>query len=205
MITMVILTFVLYSVFGLLGQAQSSFFAADSSIDIRNSLRLSSEKIALELRNTGYQSGVAQFTITDNTGVNSSDIIRFSIPVLCSSTSTLLDGNGNPQYWGAPLTWGCNSYTCMDLNGVCATVEYKHIQYSINASNQLERKVLDAGLSTVNGSTTIIGNDIVNFQVSLSADTNIITFVLSGQKKSQTSRIVSATYSNDVLLNNLGG
>ena len=203
-----LLVFVMAAVFGLLGQAQSSFYTADTGIDLRNSLRLASEKIALELRNTGYQSNVAQFTITDGAGSNSSDSIRFSVPILCSASSTLLDSvNGNPSYWGAPLTWGCNSYTCMDANGDCSTLEYKYVQYAINSSSQLERKVLSTGLTTVNGSTTIAGNDITNFQVSVdqSPGTRVITFVLTGQKKSPTGRIVTATYSNDVLLNNLGG
>lgn len=205
LIAMSILVFLLTAVFSLLGQAQSSFFTADTGIDLRNSLRLSSERIALELRNTGYQNNVAQFTILNNVGVNSSDILRFSIPVLCSSTSTLLDANGNPSYWGASFNWGCNSYACMDANADCSVLEYKYIEYSLNASNQLERKVLNAAFNTVNASTTIAGNDIINFQISLSADTHIITFVLNGQKKSPTGRIVTVTYSNDVLLNNLGG
>ncbi len=205
-IVMALLTFVMAAVFGLLGQAQSSLFTADTGIDLRNSLRLSSEKIALELRNTGYQNNVAQFTISDGTGPNSSDVIRFSIPILCSSSSTLLNSaTSNPNYWGAPLSWGCNSYTCMDANGDCSTLEYKHIQYSINSSNQLERKILSTALTTVSGSTTIVGNDITNFQVSLSADLHVITFVLTGQKKSPVGRTITVTYSTDVLLNNLGG
>lgn len=197
--------FVLSAVLGLLGNAQTSFFTADAAIDVRNNLRNASERIAMELRNTGYQGGVGQFTLSDNSGTGGSDIIRFSIPVLCSSTSTLLDANGNPAYWRAPLTWGCNSYTCMDADGSCATVEYKHIQYLINASNQLERRVLNNALAVVNGSTTVVANNISNFQITLSADTRIITFVLTGQKTAPTGRVVTATYGNDVLLNNLGG
>ena len=200
-----ILSFVMAAIFGLLGNAQMSFFNSDTEIDLRNSLRLSSEKIALELRNTGYKSNVAQFSLLDGQGLGSSDILRFSVPVLCSSSSTLLDANGNPSNWGAPLTWGCNSYTCMDANGDCTIQEYKYIQYAINASNQLERKVLDTNANAVNGGTTVVGNYITNFQISLSNDTHMITVVLTGQKKSGTGKLITLTYTSDVLLNNLGG
>ena len=205
LVTAAILSFVLLVVFGLLAAAQSSFFTMDTGTDLRNNLRLSAEKIASELRNTGYQSASAQFTILDGSGTNNSDIIRFSIPVLCSAASTLLDANGNPSYWGAPLSWGCNTYTCMDANADCSTLEYKYVQYSINASNQLERKILNTAFNTVANSTTIVGNDISDMQITQSADTHVISFVLTGLKKSQTSRMVTVTFSQDVLLNNLGG
>lgn len=203
MVSVAIFTFLLAAFFSILNGSQATVFNADAAIDLRNSLRIASEKIALELRNTGYKSNVAQFSILTGQGTGGSDILRFSIPILCSATSTLLDNSGNPNFWGAPLTWGCNSYTCMDADGNCGTLEYKYIQYSINGSNQLERKILDSGLNVVAGSTSVVGNDIVNLQAVLSADAHIITFTLTGRKT--TPRVVTATYSNDILMNNLGG
>lgn len=200
-----IFIFVVIAVFSLLGNAQSSFFNSDTATDVRNNLRIASEKISLELRNTGYQSNTAQFTIQDSAGYGNSDIIRFSMPILCSSTSTLLDTNGNPSYWGAPLNWGCNTYTCMDANGSCSTLEYKYVQYEINSSNQLIRKILDGSFATVSNSSSIITQNISNMQISLSVDTHMMTIVLSGVKTSPNGKTVTVTHASDVLLNNLGG
>ncbi len=199
-----IFVFVLYAFFNLLTQAQSNFFSVDASIDIRNSLRLASEKMALELRNSGYKNGVAQFSLLAGQGTGGSDIIRFSVPILnaaCSQTDTLLTTSGVPANWGAPLTWGCS---CINYGNACGTY-YTYIEYSINASSVLQRLVLNNALAVVSGGTTNIGNYIVNLKTSLSPDGHVITFTLTGQKLSAIGRIVTATYTNEVLLNNLNG
>jgi hypothetical protein len=148
---------------------------------------------------------VAQFTITAGASASVPDVIRFSIPILCSSASTLINSSGVPANWGAPLTWGCNSYTCMDANGNCGTLEYKHVQYSLNASNQLERKVLNAALGVVNSSTTVLGNNISNFKVALSQDTRMMTVTLTGTKTSVVRKTLTTIFTRKVLLNNLNG
>lgn len=198
LIVTAIFAFVFISFFSLLSVAQSNFFNVDTGIDIRNNLRMASEKMALELRN----SDVTQLplSIPNGLGANGSDIIQFSVPILCSSTSTLLNTNGVPANWGAPLTWGCNSYTCMNNINSCATLGYKYVQYSINASSQLQRQVLDSASNVVAGSTTIIANDI--FTLTASVNANIITFTLTGQALSVVGRTLTATYVNEVLLNN---
>lgn len=203
LVVLAISTFVVIAVFGLLNNARSSFFNQDAAIDLRNGMRNAAERMSLEMRQTGHQATVAQFAILAGQGTGGSDIIRFSIPILCSATSTLLDGNGNPAYWGAPLTWGCDAHTCMDANASCAALEYKYVQYAINASNQLERKVLDGALATVNNSTTIIGQHITNMTASVNGF--IITLTLTGQKTSAANRVISAVYTNKFLLNNTGG
>ena len=203
LIVTAIFAFVFISFFSLLSVAQSNFFNVDTGIDIRNNLRMASEKMALELRNSGYQGGVAQFSLLAGQGTGGSDIVLFSVPILCSSTSTLLNTNGVPANWGAPLTWGCNSYTCMNNINSCAALAYKYVQYSINGSSQLQRQVLDGGLNVVAGSTTIIGNNIANLTTSVNA--NIITLTLTGQQFSVVGRTLTATYTNQVLLNNANG
>lgn len=200
-----IFVFLTAAVFGLLSVSNGNFFNTDAAIDLRNSLRLASEKMSAEIRNTGYKSGVAQFTITAGGGYNGSDTIKFSIPIVCSSSAFLLDASGNPAYWGAPLTWGCTSYTCMDANNSCTVLEYKYVKYSLNSSNKLQRDVLDAGSSVVSGSSSTIGDNITGMQISLSADGNQITMTLTGQKTSAINKTVSAIFTNKVLLNNLGG
>ncbi len=203
MLVAALTAFLTAAVFGLLGNAQTNFFNADASIDLRNSMRLASEKISMELRNTGYKSAVPQFSILDNTGVGGSDIIRFSIPILCTTTATLLDSSGNPAYWGAPKTWGCDASTCMDANNNCAIQEYKYVQYALNSSNQLERKILDTVLGTVSGTTTIVGQNITNLQATISS--NQMTVILSGQKISAVKKTLTMSYTNKVFLNNFGG
>jgi prepilin-type N-terminal cleavage/methylation domain-containing protein len=214
-----IFAFVFISFFNLLSVAQTNFFNIDANFDLRNSLRQASEKIALELRNSGYQNGVAQFALLSGQGTKNSDIIRFSVPILCSSTSTLLNTNGVPAAWGAPLFWECYgnySYKCMNNVDSCATLAYKYVQYSIAASTNryspfiLQRQVLDSALNVVSGSTTNIGttnisSNIVNLKTSLSADGHIITFTLTGQKRSPAGRTLTVTYTNEVLLNNVNG
>lgn len=204
LVSLTIVTFCFAVIFSLLGNANSSFFNADANIDLRNSLRLASDKLSTELRNTGYKSNVAQFAIVDGNGPNNSDTIRFAIPILCTNTmTTILDVNGNPAYWGAPLTWGCNSSSCMDADNSCLIQEYRYIQYSLNNSNQLERKVLDGSLATVANSTTIMGQDIINFQASITGAEFTIT--LTGQKVSSVKKTLTATYTSNVLINNQGG
>lgn len=204
MIAMTIISFCLSAIFGLLGNANASFFNADVNIDLRNSLRLASDKMTTELRNTGYKAGVAQFAILTGAGVNGSDIIRFAIPIQCSNTmTTILDASGNPAYWGAPLTWGCNNSSCMDANNDCSVAEYRYIQYSLNGSQQLERKILDGALSAVSGGTTVIANYISNFNVSLASEK--FTIVLTGQKESAVNKTFTVSYTSKLLINNQGG
>jgi hypothetical protein len=201
-VAMGIVSFCLAVIFSLLGNAQSSFFNADTNIDLRNTLRVASDKMTSELRNTGYKGGVAQFAILTGSGTNGTDIIRFAIPILCTSTmTTILDGNGDPAYWGAPLTWGCNTSSCMDADNDCSIQEYRYIQYSLNASKQLERKVLNSALTTV--STTIMATDIIDFDVSLTNEKFTIT--LTGQKISPVKNTLTAVYTSILLINNQGG
>lgn len=210
LIVTAIFAFVFVSFFYLLSVAQSNFFNIDANIDIRNNLRMASEKIALELRNSGYQGAAAQFSLISGGSPTTPDTIRFSVPILCPSTETtlttlspLLNTNGVPANWGAPLVWGCTSYTCLNNVSNCTTSNYTYIQYSINASSQLQRQVLNNGLAVVAGSTTIIANDIVNLKTSLTS--NVITFTLTGRQLSMVGRTLAATYTNQVLLNNING
>ncbi len=204
MVAMGIMSFCLVVIFNLLGNANSSFFNADTNIDLRNTLRLASDKMTTELRNTGYSSNVAQFAILTGSGTNGSDIVRFAIPILCTSTmTTILDGNGNPAYWGAPLTWGCNASSCMDADNDCSVQEYRYIEYSLNNSNQLERKVLDGTLTAVTNGTSIIAQNIINFTISLTGTE--FTIVLTGQKVSSVSTTITSTYTSKLLINNQGG
>lgn len=201
LVTTVLFAFMTGAVFGLLGAANGNFFNADTSIDVRNTLRVASDKILSEVRNTGYQAGAPQFTIS--AAVSGSNSIQFSVPVVCSSSGFVLNSSGNPAYWGAPLTWGCTTSSCMDANNSCSTLEYKFIRYSRNGSNAILREVLDASSNVV--ATTTIARNITALLFTLSQDGKMITVSMTGQQTSSVNKVITESFTNKVLLTNADG
>lgn len=181
-------------VFGFVVAAQASFNNADAGIQLRNIFRNANEKMAWELSHTGS----GQYVITAGGGVNGSDIIRFSVPVACDTTSTFLDAASNPAYWGAYLTWGCDSVACADANGVCSSVEYKYVQYALNASGAIVRSVLSPALNVV--ASAAVADSITDVRFSVTGTR--LTFTLSGQKKSLSGAMLTASTSRSVRLMN---
>ena len=203
MVVLAISSFMLLGIFGALLTGQAAWFSADASMELREGVRSAAEKISRELRESGFDAAaVYQVTIGDGTGVNGTDTLRFSMPVLCNSAAILLNASGDIAYWGAPLTWGCTTSSCMDADNVCATVDYKYVQYEINASNQLIRKVLNPALAVVR--QDIITPNMIDIQVTKSADQNVVTVQLTAQKQSGMHRMINLTKSVDVFLRNRG-
>ncbi len=203
LVVIAISAFMLTSIFTTFMTGQATWFTADSAIELRNNIRVSTEKIARELRESGFDSvGTAQVTVLDGSGANATDILRFSMPVLCNSATSLLDTSGNVAHWGAPLTWGCTTSSCMDANDSCGTVEYKYVQYEITSSNQLVRKALSPGLTIAQQDT--IASNVTNMQITTSADQNVITIQLTAQKLSPLRKLITLTKSIDVYLRNRG-
>jgi prepilin-type N-terminal cleavage/methylation domain-containing protein len=200
MVAMAITVFLTAVVYGLLTRAQSSFYDSEAKIKLRNELRQATQKMEMEIRQSGYdQTPTAQFVIQDNTGTGGSDIIRFSVPVICQTNGVLLDANGNPAHWGAYIKWGCTTSSCADADDTCATLEYKYIQYSLNGSGQIVRTTLSPALSTV--STQILAEDITGFQITL-AGTRMLTLTINGQRVSATSRVITAVATQTIRLMN---
>jgi Tfp pilus assembly protein PilW len=203
LVVIAISAFMLTSIFTTFMTGQATWFTADSAIELRDNIRVSNEKIGRELRESGFDSvAAAQVTVLDGSGANATDILRFSMPVLCNSATSLLDANGNVAYWGAPLTWGCTTSSCMDANDTCASVEYKYVQYEITSSNQLVRKVLSPALAVAQQDT--IASNVTNMQITTSADQNVITIQLTAQKLSPLRKLITLTKSIDVYLRNRG-
>lgn len=193
--------FMLTSIFTTFMTGQATWFTADSAIELRDNIRLSNEKISRELRESGFNSaGTAQVTVLDGSGASGSDILRFSMPVLCNSSTALLDAGGNVAYWGAPLTWGCTTSSCMDANDTCSSVEYKYVQYEMTSGNLLVRKVLSPALAVARQET--IASNVTNMQITTSADQNVITIQLTAQKLSPMRKLITLTKSLDVYLRN---
>jgi len=190
--------------FVVLSSGESAWFTTDARIEIQENLRQAVDKMTLELNQTGLdKDGVAQYTVTDAGGINGSDIIKFSIPIICHSGDNFLDNiNSNIAHWGAPLTWGCTTSTCMDADNNCATVDYKFIEYSIDANNKLIRKVLSPAGGLLRQDT--LGQNVVDLQMLVSADKNVLTVTITGKRNSALNRILTLSTSFKVYFRNRG-
>ena len=173
---------------------QATWFTTDATIRLQENLRRSLERMAAEFR----QSQVGRVTLLVGTGPNNTDVIRFSIPILCEVGTGLLDVNGDIAYWGAPLTWGCTSSTCMDADDDCLTLDYSAVEYGLDNSNRLIRRVLNAGNATVR--QDIMALNIIDFQIV--ANGELYTFDVKAQETSENNRIVSARVGTSIVLRN---
>jgi prepilin-type N-terminal cleavage/methylation domain-containing protein len=200
LVAMAIMVFVTGVIYSLLSKAQLAFYDSEATIKMRNELRLATQKIDMELRQSGYDStGTPQYVILHGIGSFGSDILRFSVPVICQTGGTLLDASGNPAHWGATIKWGCTTSACADANNNCASVEYKYIQYSLNDSGQIIRSVLSPLFNTV--STQVLAEDITGFQVAIAA-TRMMTMTINGQRMSITRRMITASVTETIRLMN---
>ncbi len=198
-----ILSAMIGAVYLMMATGQTAWFNTDAQIELQSNLRRSFEKISRELQESGSdKNGTMQVTLFDGTGVNGTDIIRFSMPILCQAGVSIIDSNGDVANWGAPLTWGCTVSTCMDADNDCSTREYRYIEYLVDNSNQLIRRILDNGGVQVR--QDIMALNITNLQASLSADQNLVTVILTGQTQSVLKRTLTASTSVDVYLRNRG-
>jgi len=174
------------------------------------------QRISAELQESDlaqYQGQVVNehAVVFNDTGVNNSDILRFSVPV-CPCGAAAIDSSGDVQYWGAPLVWGqagCSDNYPVDQNdkvdichlppgnpnnpqtlnvnvnavkshlahgdwiGDCNTCDpasytNRFVEYRLNANNQLVRRILNAGLATID--EKIIADSFIDFQVVPSAN-----------------------------------
>lgn len=124
---------------------QSAWSTTDTQIRLQENLRQTLQRAAKELQESGFDSNnVLQVTISDNTGANGTDILRFSIP-LCVCRNSPLDAAGNVADWGAPLTWGktgCPADFTVETNG---KVKICHLPPG-NPQNQQSLEVAYAAL-----------------------------------------------------------
>ncbi len=190
--------------YAVLASGRTTWFDTNTSIELQQNLRFMLEKTTRELNESGFdKNNIWQVAIADGTGVNTTDILKFSIPIICHSGDKIIDSNGSVAYWGAPLTWGCTTSSCMDADNDCATRDYKQIQYALDNSNQLIRSVLDNGGAVVR--QDVIARDITDFQLTSSVDQKVVTLQITAQRKSSANRTLVATVSMDVYLRNKGG
>ena len=201
MLATVIFLIVAARIYSVLAAGRTTWLDSDASIELQQNLRLTLEKVTRELHESGFDKlGVWQVVIGQGTGPFGTDILKFSIPIICHNGDNIIDSNGDIAYWGAPVTWGCTSSSCMDADENCLTRDYKFIQYEVDANNRLFRVVLDTNSAVVR--QDIIAQHITNFQVTNSVDQDVITLQIDAQKKSGTSRMITASATMDIFLRN---
>jgi len=194
MIVVLIVTTILAGGFLIFSTGQSTWFTSDIKIRLEENIRQALEKITTELR----QSRVDQSQVFDNTGPNNTDVVRFSVPVVCEAGGNLIDINGDVAHWGAPLTWGCTSSTCMDADNDCDTVDYQFVEYGLGSDDQLVRRVLDATPSVVR--TDVVAQGISDFQVQVNG--SVVTLTLQAQQVTVTNRTMSESMTTAIYLRN---
>ena len=243
----VLVVALLLGIIGLAGsmmmvQSQSIWGVIDVNSQLQTSMRLAVSKIADELQESGRDSGGSlKVTVLNNTGVNNSDILRFSVP-LCACGANAIDTNGNVTTWGAPSTWGqsgCDTNYTIQGNGLvqichvntpsplststmdvalntvqahlahgdwigdCAACVPTNntnitIEYLMDASGQLLRRVLDGANAVV--STAVFAQNLTDFQVSLNGAAATLT--ISFSKVTIKRRTLSLSAVRDVALRN---
>jgi prepilin-type N-terminal cleavage/methylation domain-containing protein len=178
----------------ILSTGQATWFTTDVKIQVQENLRKTISRISMELRQTES----SRLQIADGAGFNNTDVIKFSVPVICEAGGILIDSNGDVAHWGAPLTWGCTSEICMDQDQDCSALEYKYVEYRINNQNELVRRVLDESDNLV--AENKFATHVSDFQVSLNS--GIATLDVATTATSLIKRDSSEAISIDIYLRN---
>lgn len=182
LVVVALISFLLAATYATFLSGQSIWTKTDNAIELDEQLNKAAGRIAAELRQSGHDGkGIFQVSIDSQTGVNQSDLLRFSIPVICQASGNPVDANGDTAHWGASLTWGCAKASCMDEDSNCDTVEYKFIQYSINEKHQLVRQVLDFATNIVR--EDIIAEHISGMRIEPNFDQRMMKLRLTAQKE----------------------
>ena len=112
MVTTLIFSVMVAGSFTILSAGKNIWLVTDKQVQLKESLRKTLDRVSKELRESGKdKNGVTQVTIGNNTGVNGSDVLKFSIPI-CGCAVNVMDNNGDVNSWGAPLVWGTNTSNC---------------------------------------------------------------------------------------------
>ncbi len=224
---------------------QNAFSLTSVRADLQENAHRTLQRISYELQESGRDSsGLLKVSILDGTGVNGTDILRFSIPICVCGVSPI-DTNGNVSRWGAPLTWGkggCSTNYALDINGnvnICHyplgnpnpqnlsvttdavkehlahgdyigncgscdpnTYTNRTVEYSINSTGQLLRRVLDTNNTVVN--SVVFAERLTDFQVSLNAAQTVVTVTIQLSEKASQNRTIASSNSMDVVLRNRG-
>lgn len=186
-----------------LNTGQRTWFNADTQIELQQSMRKTLISLMAEIEESGIdKNGVSQLVLSDGIGANGTDVVKFSVPIVCQAGSSVLDASGDVAYWGAPLTWGCTAASCMDADNNCSTLDYKYLQYLIVNGDQLVRRVLNSANGVVR--EDLMAEGVSDLQSSVSADGRKVTVQITMQKMSVVNRLITLSSVVDVYLRNGG-
>jgi hypothetical protein len=194
LVVFLVLVVVLTGGFLVFSTGQATWFTTDINIRLQENLRKSLARLTAELRQTQTN----QLQIFYGTGAHNTDILRFSVPVICAAGGFPIDTNGDVAHWGATLRWGCRDLACMDADANCSTVEYKYIEYLVTNDHKLMRRVLDAAGNLVRENE--FAQDISDFQASING--RIVTLTVASEQKTVLNRVLSSDISVDIYLRN---
>ncbi len=201
MIVIAVLAFFVAGVYNTFLTGQSLWSKVDRSIELEENTRKVFDRIAPELAMSGHDSrGFFQVTISNGGGLNGSDILRFSIPVICQTNGNPVDAQGNAAHWGAPLSWGCTDSSCMDRDNSCDTVEYKYIEYLIGNDSSFVRRVLDYSQAVVR--EDVIAMTISDFQAEANYNQRVLSLTVTAQLNLIGETKISESSQMDIYLRN---
>jgi len=200
LIAVAIFVILIGGIFTVLSMGRSSWYQADLSIELQQNLRRGMDRIVRELHESGCENvdhvpvdiceaSEYRVEISDDTGINNTDILKFSMYLDCNGT----------KRWAAPLYWACKDASCLDQDSECGTIEYYKVEYLMNSENQLTRRVLDTGESLVR--EDVIAGNIQDFQVSRNGD--IVDVQISVEGTDVFGRYLTYNLNNQAYLRNL--
>jgi prepilin-type N-terminal cleavage/methylation domain-containing protein len=189
-----ILSLLMAGGYSILASGKATWFTTDTNIQLQENLRKVVDRMVAELR----QTQVAQLQLQDGAGVNGSDIIRFSIPIICQAGTNWINASGDVAQWGAPLSWGCTDVSCMDADGSCLALEYKYIEYRLDNQNRLLRRVLGETATLV--MEDVFAQNITDLQIQVNG--KVLTINVTGRQRGVDNRILTAQKSINIYLRN---
>lgn len=184
-------------IFTVLSIGRNSWQQTDVAIELQQDLRQAMARVGKELRESGFDSlGNPKITISDNTGVNNSDILTFQIPVDGDGDGDIVDVNGNIE-WGGAILWANKDPSDQHFG--------YQIEYLINDQNQFIRKSIDDSNGLVREDN--YANNIIDFQVTpvvapLSADDPVVNIEITARKDTVFGRTITRSLSSDIYLRN---
>lgn len=197
MVTVAIISLMGAGAFAALASGRASWFTAEAGIQVQESLRKALDQVSTELRESRF----SQTTVTTGGGFGGTDIVKFSVPVICHAGDSLIDSSANVAHWGATTKFNCRDSACMDADNNCSTVEYKYIQYELIAGNLFVRKILDNSNIVVKQDTVAI--NVADFKVNMPGASSPVTVTIKSQVSSVLKRPISATVSTNILFRNV--
>lgn len=193
MVVVMLLPLLFFSVYGSLRMANIVFHTNNAYSKLNQSAIQTLRYIIREVGQTSPNMVPSHLNITTTNG--NSDI-RFQIPVDHDGDNDVVTSDMNPA-----VEWGVYDVANLKENGRLNGWARYYVQ-----SNQLIREVLTNGLSVVNGSTTVVANDVQAFTVTRSVNVLSLSITMQTTESSSTGgntpRTFQTSMSSQTILRN---